>query len=317
LTTFPLPDIFSSAFELLFAPSLTQICIPWKGGTEMKRAARELAIFVAAASLLLFLPSSPQAFNSAAHIYIADQVFPYALDKTNLFYGTIAPDIAMYVDPPENWQTSFVDTHYDYIRLPYSWWKPGQKAFAKGWQIHNEIWGADHFAHGTDPNYNGYVIQKAKQLAKIFPLLDRPPDYELAHFAIEVAIDLLLVQNNDRYLGQKLLGAALLRSPEDLELLEETFVQGGRTDLATLTAAESVFRELVIDYGFALSLPRELRMAAISDMGVQIAQQMGVNLTAFQVRMVLETAMSICRSDYLVPIQEAISKIKSRSDLIR
>jgi hypothetical protein len=78
--------------------------------------------------------------------------------------------------------------------------------------------------------------------------------FELAHFAIEVAIDLLLVDHNDHTLGEKLLGAALFRSREDLKLLKTTFVGHG-TDFATLSSAESTFRNLVINYATALTLP--------------------------------------------------------------
>ncbi len=43
-------------------------------------------------------------------------------------------------------------------------------------------------------NYDGYVNQKASDLKMaVQPLLDG--HFELAHFAIEVAIDLLLVDN--------------------------------------------------------------------------------------------------------------------------
>ncbi len=59
---------------------------------------------------LVFNPFPGQAFNSATHIYIADHVFPFAFDKVNLFYGAIAPDLSLYVYPPENWVSSFEDT---------------------------------------------------------------------------------------------------------------------------------------------------------------------------------------------------------------
>ncbi len=266
---------------------------------------------------LVFNPFPGQAFNSAAHIYIADHVFPFAFDKINLFYGAIAPDISSYVEPPEQWPDSFDDTHYDFIKLSFSWWKPGQYAFAKGWQTHNEIWGADHYAHGTYPVYNGYVVTRAIYLASQIPLLNQPPYYELAHFAVETAIDLLLVENDDPYLGEKLLGAALLRSQADVDLLVKTFVGSGATDFPTLISAESFFRELVNNYGTALSLPQPLRMWALGELGVQVAGQMGVNITSAQVQAILQAAVSICQGDYLIPIETAIHKIRNQPGLIK
>ncbi len=125
-------------------------------------------LFALAVLLLLGVtvlgPSQSQAFNSGTHIYIAERVFPFAFDKINLNYGSIAPDLAMYVPDGANWtlDEAFMDTHYNDIDLPYTWWSLTQRAFAKGWQTHNEYWGADFYAHGRYSNYNGYVITQAE-----------------------------------------------------------------------------------------------------------------------------------------------------------
>ncbi len=202
-------------------------------------------------------------------------------------------------------------------------------------------WGADYWAHGTcnsAPNCKncipgncqcddtGYVPTKAQILIDLFSknkddILRSHP--ELAHFAIEVAIDLLLVDYKDHYLGEKLLGAALFRSPEDLNLLKKVFVghSGMGTDLQTLYSAESTFRNLVIHYATALSLPGALRMGVLGQLGVQIAQGMGVPATdidSAKVQALLQVAIELCRPDYYDPIQEAIDGIKkNRSFLIR
>lgn len=282
----------------------------------MKKRSRMAAFFLVV--VLSFIPSPILAFNPGAHIYIAAQVFPLTLDKTNLFYCTIAPDLAMYGDAPQNWPDAFADTHYNFIKLPYSWLNPTQKACAKGWQIHNEIWGADYYAHGTFPTYGGYVIKKAAELVKLFPVLEGA-DYgmDLAHFAVEVAIDWLLVEKQDPFLGHKVLGAALLRSEEVFKLLKKTFVEGKQTDLTTLSSAESAFREVVIRYGTVLTLPDAWRMAALGEMGVQVAAQFGVNLTSDQVQAILKEAIKICQADYLALILNAINKIKKHPELIR
>lgn len=265
------------------------------------------------------VPVLAQAFNPAAHLYIADRVYPFALDKIDLYYCSTAPDLSMYVDPPENWTDGFMDTHYT-ATLPFTWWKPVQRACAKGWQTHNEIWGADHYAHGTYPNYDGYVILQAEALATQFPILHDPPDFELAHFAIEVAIDLLLIENDDHYLGQKLVAAALLRSPEDLNLMAKAFVSGNNPNLQTLSAAESTFRNLIITYAKALSLPDPFRMMALGEFGYQISQGL---ISPAEVQVILRAAMDLCEKpdqqgrDYSWIVQSAIKGIGTNPALIR
>jgi hypothetical protein len=259
-------------------------------------------------------PSQLKAFNSATHIYIADHVFPFAFDKIDLYYGSIASDLSIYLPPQSNWPDAFADTHYYEIFLPFTWWKLDQRAFAKGWQTHNEEWGADFYAHGKYPNYKGYVIKRAEELINYF---NGQLNEDLAHFAIEVAIDLLLVKSQDHLLGGKLLGAALLRSSEDLKLLAKTFVSDNNPSSQTLAGGESNFRNLVIEYATALTLPDPLRMEALGALGVQIS---GGLLDSQTVQNILLKAMDLCSDPnhyYMVPINAAISGISQHRGLIR
>lgn len=266
-------------------------------------------------SMILLGTSQGPAFNSATHIYIVDKVFPFALDKINLYYGSIAPDLSLYVRDPKDWTTAFEDTHHQFTKLPYAWWNLTQKTFAKGWQTHNEIWGADFYAHGKYPEYRGYVNLQAEQLMAIFPTLNE----ELAHFAIEVAIDLLLVRYHEPDLGLKLLFAATYRSQEDFNLLVKTFVASNKqTDLETLKDAEDTFRDLVIRYATALALPDPLRMLALGELGAQVAAEMGVAIDPGEVRWVLRVAMTLCQnSRYMEVIQSAIEGVRSNPELIK
>jgi hypothetical protein len=189
-----------------------------------------------------------------------------------------------------------------------------QRAFAKGWQTHNEEWGADFYAHGKYPNYNGYVIKRAEGLINYF---NGQLNEDLAHFAIEVAIDLLLVKSQDHLLGGKLLGAALLRSSEDLKLLAKTFVSENNPSSQTLAGGESNFRNLVIEYATALTLPDPLRMEALGALGVQIS---GGLLDSQTVQNILLKAMDLCSDPnhyYMVPINASISGISQHRGLIR
>ncbi|MGQ9571347.1 MAG: hypothetical protein ACUVUQ_11035 [Thermodesulfovibrionales bacterium] len=129
----------------------------------MKKLSK-LVIFLAVI-MLIFGPSLAHAFNPAAHLYIAEKVFQN--QNINLQYGSIAPDMVLYADP-EKWPTAFLDSHYEYIDLRPYIWSLTQKAFALGWLIHNEAWGADYYAHIEYPpgSGTGYVIEKANILSE-------------------------------------------------------------------------------------------------------------------------------------------------------
>jgi len=289
--------------------------------------------------LLLFgvtalIPSESQAFNSGTHIYIAERVFPLAFDKINLYYGSIAPDLSSYVNDPEDWPTAFCDTHYKFIKIPNDRWKLTPRAFAKGWQTHNEIWAADYYAHGTckcfggciamSCSYEGYVPTQAVELANMPEFeqyLNSPPYYELAHFAVEVAIDLLLTKNQDPILGLKLFWAAKYRSQGDVNLMVGTFVKDNKPPTKlTLEDAESNFQDLVISYATALALPDPYRMIALGDLGYLISQE---TIPPAKVQEILEEAMILCEEPdqfghtYLEIIQSAIKGIRRNPGLIR
>ncbi|MEM3004492.1 MAG: hypothetical protein QXK96_04265, partial [Candidatus Bathyarchaeia archaeon] len=143
---------------------------------------------------LFMIATNAGAFNSGAHLYIAEKVFNS--QNIDLYYGSVAPDIALYADQKQ-WPLSFENTHYNFIDLRSYAWGMTQKAFANGWLSHNEAWGADYYAHIENPlsnnscatsgMYQGYVAEKACILAKQTGI-----DEELAHYAVETAVDLLL-----------------------------------------------------------------------------------------------------------------------------
>ncbi len=239
---------------------------------------------------LILGPSISHAFNSATHIYIAEHVFPECSLKTDLYYGSIAPDLALYAS--EKWDTSFADTHYNFIDLRPSPWSPVQKAFAKGWLTHNEDWAADHYAHFF------YVNYKAAQLTYIYPEFEDYPEF--AHYIIEVAIDLLLKKQDPR-LGEKLLKATLFRSWEDSLLMTKVLVWDKKvTQWITLVSAELTFRNLVARYAWALALSNSEYMYPLADLGVQLAREMyGIQITQEYARGLLSTAIDLlCRNDY-------------------
>lgn len=262
--------------------------------------------------------NSVQAFNSATHLHIAERVFPNCTDKIDLYYGSIAPDLALYVAQLDKWPTAFDDTHYDYMDLRSGASSFTQMAFATGWLTHNEEWGADYYAHIDYPPFaiggvkKGYVIAKAEELS-----LETGLPVDFAHYAIEVAIDLLLKKYDDPKLGAKLLVANWLRSYQDRHLLVKVLVwqTPRRTDWLTLVTAEWTFRSLVHRYAMALALQSPEDKAALAELGAQLASEMyEIDVTAEEVRELLEVAVDLCEPDYKDVIDFTIQQIKEELD---
>ncbi len=248
-------------------------------------------------------PSLVFGFSQATHLYIADHVFADSQNKNDVYYGSIGPDIDFFVRRSEKWPTAFDDTHHEFVNLTAFASNPYQMAFADGWLTHNEEdpWGADHYAH-IDP---GYVVNKAKQLSGV------PAD--LGHLAIEVAVDVLLRDNDDPQLGDKLLNAVQRHSSQDRSLLLNVFVSGQqRTDRLTLLLAEMNFRQVMAQYARALSLPDPDNKVALAKWGVLLARKFyQANVSSDMLLGVLNNAINLVKDDYKQTVDTVINGIKT------
>ena len=251
--------------------------------------------------------SQSGAFSSATHLYIADQVFQsrYPEPNPDLYYGSFAPDLDFFVKPGK-WLTATGDTHYSFVDIrPYAS-NPDQMAFAEGWLTHNEKdpWGADHYAH-VDP---GYVVKKAERLTGV--------NTEFAHRAVEVAVDLLL-KNDDPGIGEKLLDALKRHPWKDRAFLMEVFgKEEKRTDRLTVMRAEMDFRRLMIQYGKALVLPPPNDLEALAEWGVQLARKLyGLSVSPDYIRETLEDTIDLCKDDYKEAVDQAIQGMKDHFGL--
>ena len=269
---------------------------------------------------LCMVPASGQAFNPLAHIYIAEHACPSCGPKVDFYYGSIAPDIALYVADPAAWPTSFEDTHEngDYIDLRVFAWGSTQMAFARGWLTHgqnSDLPGADYFAHiqylHSSP---GYVIEKAAELSDDYSGII---DINFAHYVIEATIDFLL-KGEDSTLPGKLFFANLFRSWQDRSLLMRVYVwrwPQRRTDWLTLATAELTFRQLVNRYAMALMLPAPMDAQALAELGAELAGEL-FGLEGITAEMllneILPAAIVLCQADYQIPIMEAISELSMR-----
>lgn len=280
----------------------------------MKQLCRACALLVFA--VIAFAGSdSLFAFNPAAHALIAQATHPGVADRIDLRYGSLAPDIAWFVTDPAKWPTAGEDTHGgQFDELKPASWSVAQKAFAQGWRTHSQVDGADFVAHiqwnGQTP---GYVVQKAVLLISQ-PGIPPEVTVDLAHTVVEAAIDLLVKEQMDPQIGQKVLLAVLFRSPQDKALLDSTFVfTTHRTDWLTLTQTELRFRVLTFQYASALAASSLANPSPMIDFAQQLASTLyGIQITTQQAQAILSAAVALCANDYQDAIQDAINLVNAQ-----
>jgi hypothetical protein len=262
------------------------------------------------AALQLLAGGSLLAYNPAAHVHIAESAHPGVSDRIDLRYGAIAPDIAWFLPNPQNWPTAGADTHLDFIELDPARWSGSQRAFAKGWATHNEVYGADNVAHiQWNDQQPGYVVQKAMLLAA---QVGAPVTADLAHSVIETAVDLLVQEHLDPRVGEKVLFCVLFRSLQDKSLLDETFVwDTHRTTWWTLTEGEIAFRTITYQYARALVGSDIANAGPLIEFARQLAADLyGIEITREQGGQILSAALALCAGDFDDAIQDAIDQVE-------
>jgi len=274
-------------------------------------------------TIVACLPSTGLALNSAAHIYLTQEVF--GSNDTDLLYGSIAPDLSTYVPDATKWLSGFEDTHYNYIILkPQGWTEPWNR-FNIGWMVHNEEWGADWYSH-IEYTYqngytgNGYVIDKASMLLYVLGQMNiyLPGSLDMqmmiAHNTIEFAIDMLIQDNLDTNLGTELYNVALNRSDEDVRRLFNILVAKGKvTDKETLYQSEAIFRNLILGFSSALAASNsDNQYWPLALFGSQMATDLyGVDITPYEVAGLLQIAMSICSYDFEQFLDDTVDGIRA------
>lgn len=280
---------------------------------------------------LTLAPTSSDAFNPLAHIYIAENACPDCIPKIDYFYGSFAPDLAWSVADPVLRIALGTDTHNrDLCSFAVG---SKQQAFAKGWLTHSEnadTPGADYFAHKAytrspsidGPTEPGYVIEKADLLFDVllddpFELPDDDQTFYFAHYIIEATIDFMLI-DIDPSLPGKLLFANLFRSCEDRNLMMRVFVWrwwDKRTDWWTLATAESALRQLINKYAAAFILQSPYDKMALAELGAALAlERYGLVIDSDELLEILDEAIELCESDYLNVINEAITAVSDQLD---
>jgi hypothetical protein len=308
----------------------------------MKKSLILLAIGI---FILAFSYSNAFSWGSGTHAFGAAKI-GRALPWMNLneIYGIMAPDLFNYSFE------LFTDPRYPYLRAHthgFPWdesflkvWNKAkylgfQKNLAYGYVAHNDVWGMDYTAHwkaqsiyppsdfpeGLPP---GYVIIKAYQLWNEYlkPILENsdlelPDDLgiEVCHNLVEAAGDILIARV-DKSIGEKVLFASLLRSPDFPNLLVRAI---GQEHKDLILAAEKEFRKITAMLGGVLLLGEDEAIQALSEqmaeLGAEFLKLYGYeDLNPAILKPLAEAgireAIRLCESDYMNEIEATIRFVK-------
>ncbi len=250
-------------------------------------------------------------WGTGTHLYIAEK-YNGTISRSllpHLHYGAICPDVKIgmqAVDPGYVSLFNLLTHESGYLRLlPFVTGNPSLTAFAKGWVTHQEIGGADRYAHLVSPPGMslagmGYVNYKCTQLTSVPVMTD---------FYIEVAVDLLVRNNLDRQLANKLANAVNKRSADIPNILGLAY--GADIPTSLITQAESVYRSNVKNYAAAMALPSPLNKTAMATaMTYAISSLSGQSVSASNSLKYLNAAINICAADYRTAIESTIRNIR-------
>jgi hypothetical protein len=232
-------------------------------------------------------------------------------------------------------------THYEFMNLAEQANSEHDKALAYGFVSHNEAWGADQTAHISsigDPN-EGYVIRKSDELAavlrpqvRLFLLFSGVANANavldevlpiVSHTAIETAVDLLICQNEDPDVGQRLLLAAQTRGWSAPILLCKAYagdlaaIAGISEAMAAplIIAAESEFRYQMQLYGIALS--QEDPVEALAQQGADLAkmllaakQGIVIDIPVDLMKQILDAAIDAVKDDYATELAATVTHVR-------
>jgi hypothetical protein len=292
--------------------------------------------------LLWTVPAPLYAWGSATHAYIVREAGtkqgPTSLPA---IYGAVLPDAfnAMFGDPHQDHLWTL--THYEFMKLADKAESPSDKALAYGFASHNEAWGADQTAHLSSIGHpdQGAVTKKQAGLAatlapqvRLFLLFNGVPNAQavvdeilptVAHTAIETAIDLLIAQNQDPDIGQRLTLAARTRGWSAPILLCGAYAAdfaatAGTTEAVAaplIIAAENEFRYQMELYGTALS--QKDPIAALAEQGAEIAKQLLaarqgiiVDIPTDLMTQILAAAIDAVKNDYAAELAATITHVR-------
>jgi hypothetical protein len=260
--------------------------------------------------LLIMMPAVAFSWGDATHVYISDKLKArFGFNHINERWGSLGPDIFNFIFDPTLCPTWLADeTHGrvedSFMKVWNAASRLSEKALAYGFVTHNEVWGADYTAHISGLTFGdgvGYINAKAMILldtpldltqpydpvlnpkfAEVFAGIGMTSEQQLiiAHVVAEYAIDIMLKNDVDHFIGRKLRLAALYRSPKFPALLVEAYAADYTAncpgiDLSTatyiITSAEAEYRRGMISYGRAISQPEPIAVQLVAEQIVALA----------------------------------------------
>ncbi len=297
--------------------------------------------------LVLYMTAqSAFGYGAATHTYLADELgSQYGIKNLHEMYGAVVPDMfnLLFGYPYQDYLWN--ETHYEFMKVVDKAHLRIMKAFALGFESHNEDYGADYTAHicSAIGLGGGYVIEKRDIL---FPILVPPlkqflinqgfsdADAEsfawqiapvIADSAVESAIDYLVSENEDPYVGIRMFMAAGSRSPLVPLLLFRAYVwdfaqQPSMTfeeAAFVIFEAEEQFRQYMMLYGGVLSRADALDLMA--EEGARLAEiileeEYGLSLTvpAGLMKHCLTEAIGIVQDDYSAELAATLAALEAQ-----
>lgn len=300
----------------------------------MKRCATTLTLIFA----LLSFATAAFPWGSATHAYIDGKIGKRLLFDAQERYGGMGPDLFNFMfTNPALATYLYGQTHTEFMKVWDAANKPVEKALAFGFVSHNDVWGADMTAHHDGLTFGqgeGYVIAKAAILANMlktvpeFAALDLPDPVvmEIAHNFVEYGTD-ILVKRADPLIGQKVIVAAVFRSPDFPRLLIKAY-GGGLAAAAGISSGEAArlitvteldFRKMIISYGQALTLDETTsrgllaeQLAAFATAFLQaygIVLPAGVDLVPLA-ELGISQAMQLCAADFPGELAATVDEVR-------
>jgi hypothetical protein len=262
--------------------------------------------------LFVIIPSAAFSWNQATHAYISERLGARAgHDNLSEMWGSVGPDLFNFIFDPDvcpDWIADQTHGITDQINgtEPETFMKVWNaastnsvKPLAYGFLTHNQAWGADFTAHISAQTLKehdeGYIIAKARLLlktplgpanpqqkfGKVFAGFGMSPDQSLlvAHLISEYAVDIMLRNDADPLLGQKLVRAAQNETNKFPALLIKAFAAdyaaqcfGGDYAAAAnlLATVEKEHRKNMIFLGQAISQSKPVAVQLLAEQVVGV-----------------------------------------------
>lgn len=258
--------------------------------------------FISASLLLALGMSTGLGWGNGTHTHFSKQLGAHhGLPNLNEMYGAVLVDaFNLVLDEKGQFMADLM--HHNAMAVTTAATTCEQRAAAFGFVSHNDTWGADWTAHHQAHTLTGggYAVLKGAQLAitltpALYQILRNanpavPEELaealayglapELGHDLSETAVDLMIKRKEDHAIGMRMLLAAQQRPAGIPALLCTAYAQ----DLATafgipldeacayITGVEAEYRNQMMQYGGAFTLPENQTILLLAQMNAAIAE---------------------------------------------